>query len=392
MVLFNKVLAQAVPSDQTFEQKFSESCIFASYFILERDGLPAFSALVVYFTQGKCDGCCDSEEAVCSRQPCQLFGAGKVDDVFLLIQCGSSHGAEALRLKCGNLCGQHLRSLEWTCVFRSGHPRWFGAFGWYEFLAISTLPLLTNIPSDLVGSFFANCTRDALYKYKFSAMLGMLEMARWISRSAPTTSSKLVIKMGRSFTTTIRMALLSMAASLQSFCKVYMWLLVWILWCLSTIIKEDTTRQCMFAVIVAMLAPAVGVLQTTKFIWKLWDKLRNFLAGRMSTSISSAPPWVIMGHINGGLESIAEVPPGTMQKFYNKSDFYVYKKKHVLFICMGMNWLTLHFLQELMFWSQLRVLHLRWLRLCSILNTSLLSNTVVPLCTLGSTLKWFVQL
>lgn len=132
---------------------------------------------------------------------CQLFGAGKVDDVFLLIQCGSSHGAEALRLKCGNLCGQHLRSLEWTCVFRSGHPGWFGAFGWYEFLAFSTLPLLTNIPSDLVGSLFANCTRDALYKNKFSAMLGMLGMARLVSRSAPTTSSMLVIKMGRSFTT-----------------------------------------------------------------------------------------------------------------------------------------------------------------------------------------------
>ena len=46
---------------------------------------------------------------------------------------GSSHGAEALRLKCENLCGQHLRSLEWTCVFRSGHPGWFGAFGCMSF-------------------------------------------------------------------------------------------------------------------------------------------------------------------------------------------------------------------------------------------------------------------
>ena len=206
-------------------------------------------------------------------------------------QCGSSHGAEALRLKCGNLCGQHLRSIWVDLCLSVWAPRMVWGFRMYEFLAFSTLPLLTNIPSDLVGSFFANCTRDALYKNKNSAMLGMLEMARWISRSAPTTSSKLVIKMGRSFTTTVRMALLSMAASLQSFCKVYMWLLVWILCCLSTIIKEDTTRQCMFAVIVAMLAPAVGVLQTTKFICKLWDKLRNFLAGPMSMSISSAPPW-----------------------------------------------------------------------------------------------------
>ncbi len=214
----------------------------------------------------------------------------------------------------------------------------------------------------------------------------MLEMARLVSRRASTTSSMLVIKMDRSFTTTIRMALLCMAGWLQSFCKVYMRLRVWILWYLGTIIKKDTTWQCTIAVTVAMLAPAVGVLQTMKFTWKVWDKLRN-LVGRMSTFISSAHgsyQWRTKKHSRGAQWNNEKA---LQQEWFLR----IQEKAFVHLIWMGMYWLTLHILQDVLITAPSSSSSL----VAALFNSKRVAtfkDLMVPLCTLGSTLKWFVQL
>ena len=69
------------------------------------------------------------------------------------------------------------------------------------------------------------------------------------------------------------------------------------------------------------------------------------------------------------------------QRVQEKGVFY-----GILFIWMGMNWLFLLILQELMFWSQLQV-HFPWLQLCSILNASLRSKSMVPLCQTGPNIQ-----
>ena len=219
-------------------------------------------------------------------------------------------------------------------------------------------------------------------------MLGMLEMARLVSRRASTTSSMLmlVIKMDRSFTTTIQMALLCMAGWLQSFLQS--------LHAISGldsvileryIIQEDTTWQCTFAVTVAMLAPAVGVLQTMKFTWKLWDKLRNFLVGRMSTFISSAHgscQWRTKKHSRGAQWNNEKAL---------QQEWFLRIQEKLLFIWMGMYWLTLHILQDVLITAPSSSSSLV-VALFNSKRVATFKDLMVPLCTLGSTLKWFVQL
>ena len=184
-------------------------------------------------------------------------------------------------------------------------------------------------------------------------MLGMLEMARLVSRRASTTSSMLVIK--RSFTTTIRMALYcqwqhhskvfakSTCDFLFGFCDTWAHL------------EHYNQRGYHAAVHVRRDRGDVGASSRRS------ANDEELLGGANVNAHIFGTKWRTRKHSRGA--------PWNNARILQQEWFLRVQEKSIFcsFVWGWTDWF-LHFLQELMFWSQLRVLHLRWLQLCSILN------------------------